>query len=299
MQSIERVEPVRRVLLYALLSALVVGLGAVLLLAWLESARGREFLRARLASAISGSMAGTMEVAALEEVGFRKVRARGVTFRDPDGQPAIEVDRVVVTYDPLQIFGSRYGFERADIDGCHVRVHEGKDGEVNMDKLFASKTPKKKEPGTEEQKEESEIDLRGMNTSGCTLDIGGGSLPGLRMKDLTGIMRVRVLPDGKAKLAFDDYRGTFEKGLPTGTLVFREVRGWVEPGMPKLLHFDGAGRSEGSPVTYTLDILREPKKRVKIDAKFPTLSANALRTLAVAGFAAFSDTLDIDVHPGS
>jgi hypothetical protein len=112
-------------------------------------------------------------------------------------------------------------------------------------------------------------------------------------------MRVHVLRDGKVQLHFDGYRGTFDKGLPTGTLAFHDVKGWVEPGTPKLLHFDGSGRSEGSPVDFRLDILREPKKRVKIDAKFPTLTANAVRALAVEGFTSFSDTLELDVQPGT
>ncbi|MET0343214.1 MAG: hypothetical protein ABW252_19555 [Polyangiales bacterium] len=298
--ALGRAEPLRRVLLYGLLGALILGIVTALLLAWLESAHGRELVRTQLEKAIGGGMAGSLEVAALEEIGFRHLRARGVTFRDPDGKPAIEVDRVRIAYDPMQVFGGALGFERADIDGCHVRVHEGKDSKVNMDKLFASKEPKKKEPGEEEKKKDGrDIDLRLMNTAGCTLDIGGGSLPELRMTKLEGVMRVRVLADGKVELRFDNYRGDFEKGLPTGRLLFREVAGWVEPGQAKLLHFDGTGKSEGAPVDFRLDILREPKKRVKIDAKFPTLSANAVRALAVAGFTSFSDTLEFNVEPGT
>lgn len=299
MRELGGAERARRVLLYGLLAALTLGIGVVLLLTWLESEPGRAFVRDKLTSAIGGGMAGSLEIESLEEIGFHHVRARGVTFRDPDGQPAIAVQRVRVEFDPLQVFGDVYGFERADIDGCHVRVHEGEDRKVNMDKLFASNKPEKKEPSEEEKKSEKEIDLRGMSTSACTLEIGGGSLPGLRMKELRGVMRVRVRGDGKVELRFDDYRGTFDKGLPTGTLAFREVKGWVEPGQPKLLHFDGTGRSEGAPVDFTLDIVREPKKRVKIDAKFPTLSANAIRALAVAGFTSFSDTLELNVEPGT
>jgi hypothetical protein len=289
----------RRLLLFLIGISLVVGLLCIAGLQWLESEAGRAFVRDRVVAAIGGGMAGTFEIQSIEELSLHRVRARGVTFRDPGGKPAIEVTETVVDFAPSQLWSGPYGFSRADIDGCRVHVTEDEQGKINMERTFASK--KKKDEGDDDpakKKDGREVDLRSMITSGCTLIIGGGSLPSLRMTELEGIMRVHIASDGKVGLRFDGYQGTFEKGLPTGVLKFREVAGHVDPGEAKLLHFDGKGRSEGAPVAFVLDILSKPKTRVKIDATFPELSANGLRAMAVAGFSKFSDTLEFDVHHG-
>lgn len=288
----------RRLLLFLIGTGLVVGLLCIAALQWIETDSGRAFVRDRVVSAIGGGMAGSFDIERIEELSLNRVHARGVTFRDPTGKPAIEVTEAVVDFELSQLWSGPYGFSRADIDGCRVHVTEDEQGKINIQRTFASK--KKPDEGDDAPKKNDgrEIDLRSMITSGCTLVVGGGSLPSLRMTELEGIMRVHIASDGKVALRFEGYDGTFEKGLPTGVLKFREVAGHVEPGEAKLLHFDGKGRSEGAPVEFVLDILTKPKTRVKIDATFPELSANGLRAMAVAGFSKFSDTLEFDVHHG-
>ena len=288
----------RRLLLVLIGTLLVLGLLCIAALKWIETEAGRAFVRDRVVAAISGGMAGSFDIESIEELSLHRVRARGVTFRDPTGKPAIEVTEAVVDFEPSQLWGGPYGFNRADIEGCRVHLSEDQQGKLNMQRTFAGKAEPEGAEDEPKKKDRTEIDLRSMVTSGCTLIIGGGGLPSLRMTDLKGIMRVQIGSDGKVALRFDDYQGTFEKGLPTGVLRFREVAGRVDPGEPKLLHFDGKGRSEGAPVKFVLDILSKPKTRVKIDATFPELSANGLRALAVAGFSKFSDTLEFDVHHG-
>ena len=48
-------------------------------------------------------------------------------------------------------------------------------------------------------------------------------------------------------------------------------------------------------VAFSLAIATEPKKRVKIDAKFPELSAGAARAMFVSAYTSFSPTIELNV----
>jgi hypothetical protein len=75
------------------------------------------------------------------------------------------------------------------------------------------------------------------------------------------------------------------------------VKGHVETDQNRLLRFEGRGLSEGEPVSFALDILKNPKN-VKIDARFPRLSREAVATLAFSQYTRFTKHLELDVQPG-
>jgi len=81
-------------------------------------------------------------------------------------------------------------------------------------------------------------------------------------------------------------------------LDFEDVKGQVLTEKKRLLRFEGHGKSEGEPVTFSLDIHTEPKTLVEIDARFPRLSAESLTTLGFPGYTKFTKELDLDVQPG-
>jgi hypothetical protein len=110
---------------------------------------------------------------------------------------------------------------------------------------------------------------------------------------------VHVAPDGTTDIRFDDYRGFFEQGLPHGQLKFHAVKGHVQTGHKRLLRFEGKGLFEEAAVSFELDIFTEPKKRVKIDAYFPELSAEVLSTMGVGLWSKLSGSaLEIHVRYG-
>jgi len=284
-----------------LLTMLIVGAAALLALGallWTEWGLAR--VAGWVAAGVSSGIAGTLEIAHIDELTLTQVRARGVTISDPDGRPAIEAERAIIEFSPRAFLAGRMGWERARIDGCRVRLTEReKGGKLNMEETFRSPEPKKpKEEGDKEKEEGSDLDLREMATSRCVLLIEGGSLPKLRLVDLEGVMRVHVLPSGDVELRFDGYSGTIEDGLPTGVLAFRDVQGEVTPAAKRLLHFDGGGRSEGEKVEFKLDIFTKPEKKVKIGAVFPELSGPSLRAFAIGVWSRFSSSLELDVRHG-
>ncbi len=280
-------------------SALAIGTALVCLLGtdW-----GRARVCEKLNATITQHIAGRLEVQRIDSLSFTRLKAMGITISAPDGQPAIEADSADIEFQLWELLQGHYGWHRADIQGGRVHVTEDARGKINMGEVFRARKPdpdpaqEKSEPAN--SKRADILDLRNMVTSDVVLIISGGSLPRLRLVNLYGIMRVHVLGDETVELRFDEYRGTFEKGLPTGKLVFREVAGHVDPANRRLLHFKGRGKSEGAEVAFKLDIYTKPKNRVEIDAVFPELSVGSLSTLGVAAWSQASPTLDVDVRFG-
>lgn len=257
---------------------------------------GLEHVRQWVNAGISSGIMGTLEVARIDRLSWGRVEAHDVTIRAPDGKPAIEAQHAIIDFDPLQVFGNQVGWSRAEIDHCLVHVTEDERGDINMEKVFEKRPDpsKPKQDDKEKSAEGSDLDLRSMVTSDCTLIISGGELPTLKMKDLAGIMRVHVPPSGDCELRFDNYSGTFTDGLPTGELVFRDVQGAVMTSQNQLLHFEGQGRTKGSEVAFALHISTKPK-RVRIDAKFPEVSFASMSTRAVAVWSKLSPSLELNV----
>lgn len=287
--------------LLSILACAVLALVIVLYTAW-----GRDLTRAAVTDAITQEIAGKLEVDGFDALSLTRVHARGIRIFAPDGKLAIGAARAIIDFDLGALMAGRYGWERAEIFNGKVYVTEDASGKINMEETFRARKPASSKGSTkgEAPKEnvkagDSKLDLKNMVTSDAMLVIAGGSLPRLRLVNLYGIMRVHVLADGKVELRFDDYKGVFARGLPTGTLVFRDVEGQVVPSHDRLLHFDGRGKTEGAPVEFELDIYTEPKKRVKIDAHFPELKPGAAPTLGVAAWSRFSDTFDVNVRFGT
>lgn len=289
----------RRLLLVLVVLGIVAFLAATAGASVLGTAWGRDWVRERISRAISSGIMGRLEIESIDALSLSSLRARGVRIYAPNGEPAIEVERVKLDFELRDFYEGRYGWRRAEVEGCRVQVLEDARGEINMEQTFKGRPdPKKASSEGEKGQEQGKIELQNMVTSGCTLLIAGGDLPRLRMTDLRGIMRIEVLPDGPTQLRFDDYRGSFVEGLPTGELLFREVTGHVHTDQKQLLAFQGRGKSQGEPVSFTLAIDTKPKKRVKIDAVFPELTKASLRALAVEGFSAFSKTLELNIRHG-
>lgn len=275
-------------------------LATALLCTLLYTDWGHERVRKALNEGVSSGIAGRLEVAAIDELALGSVKARGIKIYAPDGKPAIEADSAVIDYDIAQLWSPVKGWARAEIEHCLVHVTEDPDGKINMEKTFASRKKgaekEKKADQAQAKKDGGELDLRTMVTSDCKLIISGGSMPTLRMEELSGIMRVHVLPSGKTELRFDEYRGTFSDGLPTGKLVFQAVSGEVETEQARLLHFEGRGQTHGSDVEFQLKIDLKPKKKVRIDATFAKVSPASIIVRSAEVWSAFLPTLEIHVH---
>jgi hypothetical protein len=268
-----------------------------------KTAWGRDLVRTQANRLVSHAMAGNLEIAHLDELNPPYLRARGVKITDPKGGPCIEVNQIEAWLDLSAIMGGTFAWDRAFIRGGIVHVLEDSRGRVNMEETFAAPPASASDgQGTSDAPPESGdpprdlLDLRTMMTSDMVLVIGGGSLPSLRMEDIRGTMRVHVLPDENVELRFDDYSGDFVKGLPTGRLQFRDVKGYVQNVGARLLRFEGQGKSEGAPVEFVLDIHTEPKQQVEIDAHFRESSLESISTGAFALWTKFVPSLDLRVH---
>jgi len=288
-----RIRPLLFVLftVIALLAAATAGLCILLYTDW-----GHARVCAALNAGVSSGIAGRLEVQGIDELALGSVRAHGIKILAPDGKPAIEADSAVIDYDFAQLWQPVKGWARADIEHCLVHVTEDPDGRINMEKTFAA--PKKSAPESDaKSKSDGELDLKQMVTSDCKLIISGGSMPTLRMEELSGIMRVHVLPSGKTELRFDTYRGKFVDGLPTGQLDFQAVSGEVKTEQAQLLHFEGRGQTHGSDVKFGLVIDTEPKKKlVRIDATFAKVSPASIIVRTAELWSVFKPGLQINVH---
>ena len=261
---------------------------------------GKARLCARLNQAISRQIAGSLQVEEIEEIDLPHVKGRGVKLVAPDGKVAIDVEHADIELDLYTLLLGDFAWKRADITHGTVRVTEDAHGKNNMEETFrapASDSGKRRE-GSGSDSDSGELDLRTMATSDIVLIIGGATLPELRLVGLHGIMRVQVDAEGETDLRFDDYRGTFATGLPTGVLKFRNVKGHVQTGKKRLLHFEGQGKFQGEEVEFRLDIFSQPKTVVKIDAFFPKLSAASLSTLGLEAWSKLAPALDVKVRHG-
>lgn len=271
--------------------------GAIAVLLW--TAWGRAHVCSLLNRAVTAQIAGRLQVERIDALSLTQVTASGIKIFPPTGEAAIEAEHAVIDFSPRKLWAGEFGWSRADISHCLVRVTEDKNQHVNMEDTFA----KRKSPGQDSQHETPEsdsssdlLDLQSMVTSDCTLLIGGHELPSLKMTKLAGIMRVHVLGNGDTELRFDRYKGTFVKGLPTGVLEFHDVFGEVVTAGKRLLRFSGLGRTRGEKVAFELDIATKPEQQVKIDAVFPKHSLASLRTECVALWSEFSKSLELTVH---
>jgi hypothetical protein len=273
----------------------IAGLAALVLL---NTSWGKARLCARLNQAISRQMAGALQVEEIVSIDLPHVQGRGVKILAPDGKPAIDVAEADIELDLGTLLMGDFAWKRADITRGTVRVTEDARGKNNMEETF--KAPASSSGKRRESRDEGggELDLRTMVTSDMTLIISGGSMPTLRLVDLHGVMRVQVNADGDTELRFDDYRGTFAKGLPNGVLQFRKVKGHVQTGKKRLLHFTGEGRFQGEEVDFDLDIFTEPKTRIEIDAFFPKLSAASISTLGLEAWSKLTPALKVKVRHG-
>ena len=293
----KRPVPVLRLALAAL--ALVAGLAAALALAlsvFLFSDWGHEHVARRIERAINAEMMGTLRIGGIDRIELPYVEAHDVQLVPPDDAPAIDVKQVRLELDFAALREGRFAWKHADIHGGVVRVTEDAKGRVNMEELFRARHPSPR-LSRSKNPDYSPLDLRTMVTSDMTLLIHGGDMPKLRLERLHGIMRVQQLPNDQVTLRFDEYRGVM-RGLPTGKLDFREVKGHVTTDQNRLLRFEGRGRSDGEPVEFTLDIQRRPKKHVKIDARFPRLSRESISTLGFSAYTKFQKDLEVNVQPG-
>jgi hypothetical protein len=260
---------------------------------------GRDRVRVAVERSLNSSMMGELRVERIQRIDLPWVYASRVQIVAPHGVPAIDVHDVRIELDLGALLDGRMVWKRTEIGRGIVRVTEDAQGRVNMEETFkARKKSGSDEAGDKEPSEEGALDMQSMVTNGMTLVIGGGSLPDLRMENIHGIMRITTHADDSVTLRFDDYRGNFVKGLPTGRLDFEDVSGQVLTEKKRLLRFEGRGKSEGEPVEFTLDIHTEPKTLVEIDAAFPRLSAESLATLGFAAYSKFVKGLDLDVKPG-
>jgi hypothetical protein len=262
---------------------------------------GRNAIREYANEQVSAAMTGDLAIEHLDLVDLPHIRARGVRILAPDGKPCIEVEHIDAWLDLGAIWDGFFAWQRAEIRGGIVHVTEDAQGRVNMAETFRRppESPSTSNDSTSEDEEEDPVDildLRTMVTSNMVLVISGGSLPSLRMVDLDGTMRVHVLPNGDTELRFDDYSGDFVKGLPTGLLNFREVKGHVQTAGKRLLRFEGSGKSEDEPVEFVLDIHTEPKQLTEIDAHFPKVSKESIATRLFALWTKFIPGLDLTLH---
>jgi hypothetical protein len=255
---------------------------------------GHAFLARQIAHGVNRSICGRLVVDRVTRVDWPALSAEGVRILDPEGRPAIAVERATVHLSLRDMLAGRAGWARAEVSDGTVYVTQDARGRLNMSETF-----KHCGPSHPASAGSGEIDLRKMATSKMALVIGGGSLPALRMTGLRGVMRVHVLASGDTELLFDGYRGRFEKGLPTGLLVFADVQGSVHSAGTRLLRFDGRGESEGEHVDFTLDIVTAPRTRARIDATFARVTAESVATRALALWTAFSPGLQLVLHrPG-
>jgi hypothetical protein len=268
------------------------GLGAVL-----YTAPGHAWLGRRIERGVNRAICGKLVVDRISDVDLLEVHADGVRILDPNGDVAIEVARASIQLSAWELLRGRAGWVRAVVEDGTVRVTEDGRGRLNMTETFrACPHEEGAASSVSEVADGTDLDLRNMATSGMSLVIGGGSLPSLRMVDVRGIMRVHVLPNGDTELRFDHYRGRFVRGLPTGVLVFEDVRGAVHSAGKELLHFRGQGTSDGEPVMFAVEIVTSPHTRAVIDADFPRTSGESLATRIFALWSGFSPGLTLRVH---
>jgi uncharacterized protein involved in outer membrane biogenesis len=260
----------------------------------LKSERGNRTLCNYIASKISSTFAGRLEIDHIDDLRIDSMIARGVRFIPPDGgPPAIDAPHVVLTFSPWKMLNGQYGWSRAEVDHPRVRVTEKEHGKTNMEEIFAA--PKDKQAGQKKgTKSESTVAMENMVTKKAKLWIGGGSLPNIYLSEIDGSMRIDIDERGDCTLRFDDYAGKLD-GLPSGHLDFRGVNGHVWTSRKRLLHFVGHGENKGQPVTFELDIATKPSD-VRIAAEFDEVGVGSLAARMTAVWSKFSPGIDLEIR---
>lgn len=277
--------------------ALLVTLGLTVVVGLLiDSDWGRRQIVRVANERVSAAIGGALRIGAIDRISLPTLWARDVQLVAPDGVAAIAVERAEVELDLAALLHGTFAFVRADVRGGIVRVLADPRGRINMEETFRSATPDDGDEHEDDEDAADTLDLRGLATSGMTLIIEGKDLPSLKLTEIVGIMRVHVLGDGRTELRFDGYRGRIVSGLPSGELAFRDVHGMVQTGRRRLLHFEGAGESEGEPVRFALDVAGSPEKKAVIDATFERLSAESVSTRFIAAFARATGGVTLRVH---
>lgn len=119
--------------------ALVVIVGGVAI--WLGTSSGRDFVRGALVRFVSDSIAGSMEVEAVDDVSLAGIEAHGVIFLDPNGDAVIEATHVTLELQWWALLGGRFISTRGRVRGGRVWIRGHGTEPLGIDAAFRPPSP--------------------------------------------------------------------------------------------------------------------------------------------------------------
>lgn len=130
-------------------------------------------LGAQLASeAISGLIAGRLEIGAIDSLSLWKLHATDIAFFDPNGEEVISGDALTLRYDLLSLLDGTLRFTHARLDGGSLRLIENAEGLPTFLDGFAPLDTEPSEGGGLDAFVE-DMHLDGVSVSGAVLGFEG------------------------------------------------------------------------------------------------------------------------------
>src|SRR3954452_22507350 len=117
--------------------------GALVMVLWGRSDAGRRAILARVLPGVQERLAGTLRIGALQGDLTHTLVLRDVELRDSDGDVAIRVARVAVSYDLTGLVRHQLTIEDVVVDGAVVHAHTEADGRFNLIALVRAATTTK------------------------------------------------------------------------------------------------------------------------------------------------------------
>jgi autotransporter translocation and assembly factor TamB len=114
--------------------------GALVMVLWARSDAGRRAILARVLPGVQERLAGTLRIGALEGDLTRTLVLRDVELRDGDGDVAIRVARVAMSYNLTALLRHELEIDDLVVEGASVRAHTLSDGRFNLIALVRAAT---------------------------------------------------------------------------------------------------------------------------------------------------------------
>lgn len=197
----------------ALVALLVLAAGAGLL--WLRSASGRRALARRIERAVSAEIRGSLRIGSIEAVRWDGVRATGVRFVSPAGEPVIVVDAVDLDLRWRSALRGQFHSTHARASGGRVVLRDDAHGPLSIDVTFRGRPAPGGAPSAGDAGSHlafDRIDVRGVTLVGAL-----AAMPAFEVRHIRCQLALReVPPHGELALRIDDLHAAAHLETPVG-----------------------------------------------------------------------------------
>ncbi len=201
----------------------------------------------RIVTALDEEIAGSIEVASIDEVSFGRIRVHGLVFSDPRGARVLELDNVAIRIEPSALLEDRFSVSSARVDGARLVITQ-RGRSFGLEDAFRSAAPPGGEGGG------LRVDLRAIAFRELDLVINLSGAPRARGRLSQGTVAVQTSESGVPSVRFRDVRGTLGVTSPSISFGIAEAHGTFHGAARErfVVAIDGRLGEEHFPLTVRL-----------------------------------------------